>query len=315
MNTVFILPPRENWIVDRLTKEFNDDNPDIVVEFPNQASIIWLYADWCWAQLPMSLLRSKKVLTTIHHIVPEKFDEAKKREFLARDSITTAYHVPNKRTADFIRGLTKKDIHVIPYWANSRIWKKTQSKEILRQKWNIPVDAYVVGSFQRDTEGSNLIDPKLEKGPDLFLNYICDLEEFKAASQTHVLSLGIDPTPIHVLLAGWRRQYVMKGLQTSPWKTKFTYIELPSQKSLNELYQTLDVYPITSRYEGGPQALIECGLLDVPCVSRPVGMAEEVLPPHSINYDCSRTIPTVPDVSKLLLPSGYNQYLVLLNSL
>jgi hypothetical protein len=48
----------------------------------------------------------------------------------------------------------------------------------------------------------------------------------------------------------------------------YTYFERPEQDVLNELYQTLDLYPVTARCEGGPQALIEAALVGVPCVSR-----------------------------------------------
>jgi hypothetical protein len=122
---VFVLAPREDWIVDRFVKEWNDDNADITVSDPRLADVIWLISEWCWHQLPLELLRTKKVLTTIHHIVPEKFSKPEQYEFQARDEITDAYHVPNEHTCDFITPLTKKPIHVIPYWAAVDIFRST----------------------------------------------------------------------------------------------------------------------------------------------------------------------------------------------
>jgi glycosyltransferase involved in cell wall biosynthesis len=45
----------------------------------------------------------------------------------------------------------------------------------------------------------------------------------------------------------------------------------------SELYNCLDLYLVTSRYEGGPQALLECSLNKTPILSTDVGMANEVL--------------------------------------
>lgn len=128
---VFVLPPGEGWIVDRFVDEWNIDNADISVSHPRDADVIWLYADWCWSRLAApGLLSGKKVITTIHHVVPEKFDQAAKNEFNIRDTYTTVYHVPNKYTEEFVRKLTNKPVHVIPYWANGSIFKITTMETI-----------------------------------------------------------------------------------------------------------------------------------------------------------------------------------------
>lgn len=300
MNTVFVLPPGENWIVDRFVKEWYEDNPDICTNDPAKADVIWLLADWCWQRLPFDLLEKKKVITTLHHVVPEKFGPLERIDFMQRDLITDVYHVPNQRTLQFIRQLTQKPIHEIPYWANQRIWCKTGNKQDIRDLLCVPRDAFVIGSFQRDTEGSDLVSPKREKGPDLLADAIIKL----AKSQ--------EP-PIHVLLGGWRRQYIIARLKKA--HVKYTYIELPPQHIINDMYQALDLYLITARYEGGPQALLECGLLGIPCRSRPVGMVEHVLPREAIHADVCLATSTVPDVSRLTLPEGYEPYRTLIDAL
>ena len=250
MNKVFVLAPNESWIVDRFAKEWNEDNQDISVSNPREADVVWLFAEWCWQSIAQSgLLTGKNVITTIHHIVPEKFGPHERMDFQLRDDVTTVYHVPNKYTEAFIRPLTSKPIHVIPYWANQKIWTQTGTKEELRKKHGLPANAYLIGSFQRDTEGKDLISPKLEKGPDLLADAIIGFKE-----------KGKDYFPVEVVLAGWRRQYIMKRLDDA--KIKYHYFELPKQDVINELYQTLDLYPVTARQEGGPQSLVECGLLN-----------------------------------------------------
>jgi glycosyltransferase involved in cell wall biosynthesis len=293
MNKVFVLPPSEDWIVDRFVKEWNEDNSDISVHHPKDADVIWLLADWAWQNLyHAGWLDGKKVLTTVHHIVPEKFNSSAYQEFMFRDKLTTAYHVYNEHTKDFISKLTKKDIFVIPYWANQKVWKPTLDKRELRGKYALPLNSYLVGSFQRDTEGFDLKSPKLEKGPDLLADY---LEKVSKKNSN-----------LHVLLAGWRRQYIISRLDRLG--IPFTYVERPHHDVVNELYQTLDLYPVTARCEGGPQSLIECGLLNVPVVSRNIGIATQVLPSQSINDDVDLAIPSIPNVESWKLPLGYQGY-------
>jgi hypothetical protein len=301
VNKVYVLPPGEDWIIDRFVKEWNEDNSDISVSRPENADVIWLLADFCWQHVAQHL-HGKKVLTSVHHIVPEKFGPRERWDFQLRDDVTTAYHVYNQRVYDFIRPLTSKPIHLIHYWANQRIWRRTDAREELRKKHDLPNDVYLIGSFQRDTEGHDLKSPKLEKGPDLLADAII---EYQKKSLKYFI--------VEVVLAGWRRQYMMKRLDEA--QIKYHYFERPDQDTINELYQTLDLYPVTARTEGGPQALIECGLLKVPVVSRPVGIAEQVLPAKAINDDVTIATPTVPDVQSMLLPHGYEPYRKLIESL
>jgi len=193
---------------------------------------------------------------------------------------------------------------------------------VLRTKYTLPIDAYIIGSFVRDTEGGNgrhdalwqtiqaqgksLTDlqpnfwtPKLEKGPDLLANYLEQLHK------TH--------PSLHVLLAGWRRQYIMSRLERA--HIPYTYFERPSQEVINELYQTLDLYVVSARQEGGPQALIETGLLGVPVISRDVGIAQQVLPGTAINDSLDKAVPATPNVEAWKLPGGFEGYRELLQSL
>lgn len=329
MKRVYALPPNENWIVDEICRTWNKHNSDMATSDIFQSDIIWNVANWCWRRIPVELLNTRKIITTVHHIVPEKWD---KQDFLACDEVTDAYHVPNEHTREFIKQYTQKDIYVIPYWCDQHTWSKTLDfegcpediivekidgmtvmslkrlkisvngitaqqahKRLIRTMCNLPDNAMLVGSFQRDTEGAGIPNgiflPKLEKGPDLFCDYVEKLAR---------------ETKIHVVLAGWRRQYVISRLKAA--NIDYSYFELPSQGRLKALYQCLDLYPVTSRYEGGPQAFLECGALGVPVVSRCVGMAHEVLSPSAINDDVSLAKPEVPNVEKMLLPHGFKAY-------
>ena len=76
------------------------------------------------------------------------------------------------KTKKDLEKITDKKIVYIPFWVNSNIWFDIEDKETLRDKYSIPEKSFVVGSFQRDTEGSDLISPKLIKGPDRFIKIV-----------------------------------------------------------------------------------------------------------------------------------------------
>lgn len=255
---IFIKSPNENWILDRITKEWRTLKPDYCTDSLDNADLIWIISPWQWRQIPPNLLLDKKVLMTVHHIVPEKFTAAALQEFLIRDKFIDKYHTPCQKTKDFISKLTNKPVEVIGYWYNSGIWQPANKVEA-REKLQIPPEAYVVGSFQRDTEGSDLISPKLEKGPDLFI------ESLKKIDKNNLL----------VLLGGWRRQYVIKRLKEEG--INFRFIEMAPIETLKDMYACCDLYIVASRVEGGPQAILEASAMKIPIISRDVGMATAVL--------------------------------------
>lgn len=357
--SVFVLAPNEEWIVDAFVREWYDDPENQTISTRNiaDASTIWLLADWCADQLPYELLATRKVLTTIHHIVADKFGPREREAFARRDAVTDAYHVYNQHTLDFIERerLTQKPVHLLHYWANKRIWRPTGTKQALREKYGLPQSTFLIGSFQRDTEGvftGNGFVAKREKGPDLFVEFIRKLSN--------------DRSDLGVVLTAWRRYYVIDRLlreapnvsifTTTPEdRAKATWEQNPRlhrldqswltmakdvlslrthdnmasklvtlgqmlapQHVVNDLYQCLDLYAVTSREEGAPQALLEAGLLNVPVVTRSVGIAEQVFErsPEAIADDVSTATPTVPFIPHdWLLPAGFAPYRRLLESL
>jgi len=257
---VFILKANENWIVDRIGKEFYE-NSQHTASFDNlNCDLIWILAPWCWRQIPPHILKHKKVVCTIHHEVPEKFDENRKKNFLLRDQFIDHYHVPCKQTHDFVRQHTGKPITTIGYWINNKFWE-THDKLEARKKLELQSDKFIVGSFQRDTEGSDLKTPKLEKGPD----QLCE----------HLRLLKEKYKNLHVLLGSWRRQYIINRLNNM--NIEYTYKEMPSLETINLMYSACDLYIVPSRYEGGPQALLESSYLKVPIISTNVGMSKQIL--------------------------------------
>jgi glycosyltransferase involved in cell wall biosynthesis len=315
----------------------------MAAETPAEADVYWMLSDWRWDSINPAEYSGKKVVVTVHHIVPEKFDV---NAFKTRDKIVDLYHVYNERTEIEVKKHTNKPVVLKRYWANQERWQSGScDKKELRRKFGLPEDGYFVGSFQRDTEGSSLKIgckplPKKEKGPQEFVDFIVKL----ASKRNDVV----------VVLGGWRRQFVTQQLNDRTphvqvysfapeerlynirrvnedppqaehlnvqqgWGQNVMYtpryeLTLPlkdaliKQQHLNELYRTLDLYAVTARHEGGPQALIECGLLNVPVVSTPVGIAEQVLPPSAISDDVSLATPAIPNVKSMMLPQGIEPY-------
>ena len=72
---IFVLAPNENWICDRIAQEWWENNAEITTPNILEADIIWLLAGWCWNHIPPSMLQSKKVIVTVHHLVPEKMNQ------------------------------------------------------------------------------------------------------------------------------------------------------------------------------------------------------------------------------------------------
>ena len=94
-----------------------------------------------------------------------------------------------------------------------------------------------------------------------------------------------------------------------------------NQIELNELYNCLDLYIVSSRIEGGPQAIAECGLTKTPLVSIDVGMASEFLSPKSI-YQPGKFLDAKADtdylvqkVKKLTIPEGFYEFEEMFDSL
>jgi len=265
---IFVLAPKEGWICDRLVREWYDAFPSMSTNNIHDADIIWLLAGWCWQHIPVELLKNKKIIVTEHHIVPEKFTKQKYHNFLARDQFVDCYHVPNEKTKSILQQLTDNRIEVISYWYNNKLWQPINQREA-REKLGIDTKKYCVGSFQRDTEGSDLKTPKLEKGPDLFCDYL--IRNRKKME---------DMDDLHVILGGWRRQYVERRLKEA--KIGYTLFEKSDINTVKLLYGSCNLYVVSSRYEGGPQAIIEAAAMRIPIISTDVGIANTILSKNCI---------------------------------
>lgn len=295
---LYVSKINESWIVDRLRKEWYQYNSDISTKFLSRCDLIWLISPWTWERVPKKYLGSKKVVCSIHHIDFDKFkDDNIQKEFYYREKFVDFYHVFSTSTEKQLRSISDKEIIKIPYWVNQNLWFDISKKDLLRKKYGFKKNEYLVGSFQRDTEGFDLVSPKLIKGPDIFISKIKKLSKQKKN--------------LKVVLTGKRRAYVINQLKK--YNIDFTYFEMTSFKTLNELYNILDLYMVTSRVEGGPQAILECAISKTPIISTRVGIADEILDEKSIvdfkdQIGVPNTNVAFENVKELCLPNGMKKY-------
>ncbi|WP_371803570.1 glycosyltransferase [Candidatus Lokiarchaeum ossiferum] len=185
---------------------------------------------------------------------------------------------PNIKTHDL---MVKKGFNsvLIPFYVDPNLFKKTNKSkkelcEILNIDYNSIKDKYLIGSFQRDSLGKNLLEPKWQKNPDLLLKILNNLPKNK----------------ILLLLAGPRRHYIIKKcieldipfifigeMKYIEEKKDDFSINTLNLKEIALLYNLIDVYIVSSKSEGGPKAILEVSLMKTLIFSTPVGLAPDML--------------------------------------
>lgn len=269
------------WAIDedlRLTREAVANLADLVT--PDACDVV--HSVW-WEGLMMIPPEELKAKRIVCHVPGEPF------RYLSLPEHRPAVELVGRwvtRTAQAAAQLRSVGIlsESIPYLVDATTFRplsrQHESVRALRTEWNLPENAYLIGSFQRDTEGSDLVSPKRVKGPDVLL-----------AILSGVAQLGL---PIHVVLAGPRRHWLRERL--TEVGIPFTYVgravdgddlglnSLP-RSTLNILYNVLDLYVVASRSEGGPHAVLEAAASGCKIISTPVGTARDLLDPVCI-YTC-----------------------------
>jgi len=142
----------------------------------------------------------------------------------------------------------------------------------IRDKLGISEGDFVVGNFHRDSLERDVSLPKAQKGPDIFV-------EIVDRARQSIPSLK-------VLLAGPRRQWIRGELARRGIPFVFTGrlldhddfdVNVLPREELNRLYAALDCVLISSRWEGGPYAVLESLFAGRPVISTRVGMAADLL--------------------------------------
>ena len=161
-------------------------------------------------------------------------------------------------------GIDGEKVHRIPLGVSLSYFPMltADSRRAARAKLNLPANAVVVGSFQKDGNGWGEGEtPKLIKGPDVLLD---------------VLECLRPRVPdLHVLLSGAARGFVRRGLERL--RIPYVYHWLDNYADIYSLYHACDLVLVTSREEGGPKAVLESMATGVPMVSTAVGQAADLI--------------------------------------
>lgn len=182
----------------------------------------------------------------------------------------------------------------IPYIVDTGIFRPLpdDSNDInfFKEKWSIPDDAYLIGNFNRDTEGHNLYSPKIVKGPDIFVEIVKNAYAHN--------------NKIHVILAGPRRHWLRRRLTDIGIPYTFIGQEIDSddintniisRDMLNILYNIIDLNLISSRSEGGPHSTMESAAAHCKTISTRVGHAADILDSTCIYDSATQAINMIID--------------------
>ena len=256
------------YITDGINQYINRDIASISCKPAKpQNSIVHFGSQYMWESWQPGLSKNNKYVVTFFHGKREDSGQINKHidNFIKSsnklDRVVTAASLIEKRLIEW--GIPQDKVVRIPLGVDTSVFTRfsEELKEKTREKLGIPKDKFVIGSFQKDGNGwgEGLI-PKLIKGPDIFLDVIKKLK---------------NKLPVHVLLTGPARGYVIQGLRDMG--VSYSHIFLENYLELPEYYNALDVYLVTSREEGGPKAILESMATGVPIISTQVGMAEDVI--------------------------------------
>ena len=266
----------QKWICDNLKKDMLDMFPNYFTLNAKECDCIWYLAPWNKRHIPkgftttewLKKLETTQVISTQHHVDEDKLDQLKE-QFNFMKKYTNKFHAICKKTKQkMLKYFPNVKILEKKLWVDSEVFKCINDDKYLtkvREHFKISQDSYLIGSFQKDTEGKT-DKPKLSKGPDILLKII---EDFYSINKN-----------TEVVLTGTRRSYLINNLKKL--NIKYHYFEMISLEELNKLYNCLDLYIVSSRCEGGPRAIFECGLTKTPIISTDVGIASELLNPKSI---------------------------------
>lgn len=231
-------------------------------------NIVHFGSQYMWLNWGKYMSNENRYITSFFHGKPEDGEEVKIHidlflESLERlDKVITASSLVEERLLKW--GVPSGKLVKIPLGVNTSLFNlpKKNTKETLRRSLGIPNHAIVIGSFQKDGAGwKDGLDPKLIKGPDLFVSTLKLLA-----------SWGY---PVFALLTGPARGFVKNELEKSGIPYFHTYPK--NHNELISLYQALDIYLITSREEGGPMGLLESIACGTPVAATNVGMVKDVI--------------------------------------
>ena len=192
------------------------------------------------------------------------------------DSVASAWIVPSMKQKEVFDRKGIKNYY-LPFMIDLNLFSpitKNEGRAEILNRYKIPeavVDnKVIIGSFQRDSLGSDLSKPKWQKNPALLIELLKDLPKDKFI----------------LLLAGPRRHYVISECK----KNNIPYYFIGNEQAeddihinsldicqMPDLYALVDIYLVVSSSEGGPKAVLEAGATKTFVMSTDVGLVRDFI--------------------------------------
>jgi len=229
--------------------------------------IVHFGSQFQWTAWADALRSSNRFVVTYFHGKPE--DDASTERHVAAfleslprlERVVTAARLIEDRLLSW--GVPRDKLVRIPIGVDLSSFAPVtpERRRAARQRFGIPDDSLVIGSFQKDGVGwGDGNEPKLIKGPDILVQVVERVAKHRR---------------VFVLLTGPARGYVKQGLDRLGVAYAHDYVE--DYLTLPERYAALDVYLNPSREEGGPKGILEGMASGIPVVSTTVGMAPDFI--------------------------------------
>jgi hypothetical protein len=199
-------------------------------------------------------------------------------------------------------GAREKNLFFNPFYVDENIFKnlhlsRQELCSYLKVDYNKIKDLFLIGSFQRDSLGSDLSKPKWQKDPDLLIKIMRNLDN-----------------RFTLVIAGPRRHYIVN--QCIRYDIPYIFIGdesyiLNHKDDLLEnvidtnympyLYNLIDLYIVSSKSEGGPKAIPEVVLCETNIISTNIGFANDLLSKESIYENSKNAVEKI----KILITNKY----------
>lgn len=160
-------------------------------------------------------------------------------------------------------GIPEEKIIFTPLSVDTKIFNNIRNREknFLREKFCIPTNKLILGSFVKDGVGFQKgLTPKKIKNPKMLIRALKAIPERKK---------------LFFVLSGPARGYIKEELKKIG--IQFLHKNCSTKKELAELYKLVDVTIINSNNEGGPYCLLESLASGIPVISTKVGMSPEII--------------------------------------
>ena len=237
----------------------------------------WAYLDLKREAFFKKLSRNNKIIVMWWHSGAGENNQELKRSLNTLKALEKYFSIVNvpcslEKRLLIEQGINPVKIRIIPEGIEPLFRPSNQEEKSLnRHRLGIPKGAFCIGFFQKDGIGWGEGDePKLEKGPDIFVETISRLSK--------------EYPDIFVVLTGPSRGYVKKRLSAAG--VPFIHNYLSDYREILKYFSILDLYLITSRTEGGPKTLLEAFSCGVPVVSSRVGMCLDLIKENVNGFLC-----------------------------